>query len=109
MAGGGGASAEVAAYGSVVSTIEAGGNGGVGIEPSLAEKLQNGLADFTQSQELSGRPAVLLVSPAIRSWLSRFIRRSVPGLNVLSYNEVPDSKEVRLVSTMGHNGRIGLA
>ena len=86
-----------------------GGNGGVGIEPSLAEKLQNGLADFTQSQELSGRPAVLLVSPAIRSWLSRFIRRSVPGLNVLSYNEVPDSKEVRLVSTMGHNGRIGLA
>ncbi len=86
-----------------------GGNGGVGIEPSLAEKLQNGLADFTQSQELSGRPAVLLVSPAIRSWLARFIRRSVPGLNVLSYNEVPDSKEVRLVSTMGHNGRVGLA
>ncbi|REH36727.1 flagellar biosynthesis protein FlhA [Paraperlucidibaca baekdonensis] len=83
--------------------------GGGGIEPSLAEKLQNGLSDFTQTQELSGRPAVLLVSPAIRSWLSRFIRRSVPGLNVLSYNEVPDSKEVRLVSTMGNNGRVGLA
>ncbi|MEO7824955.1 MAG: flagellar biosynthesis protein FlhA [Paraperlucidibaca sp.] len=92
----------------LLSTLK-GGAGGVGIEPSLAEKLQNGLADFTQAQELSGRPAVLLVSPAIRSWLSRFIRRSVPGLNVLSYNEVPDSKEVRLVSTMGHNGRVGLA
>lgn len=92
----------------LLSTLKGGGSG-IGIEPSLAEKLQNGLADFTQAQELSGRPAVLLVSPAIRAWLSRFIRRSVPGLNVLSYNEVPDSKEVRLVSTMGHNGRVGLA
>lgn len=84
-----------------------GSAGAAGLEPSLAERLQNGLAEFTQNQELAGQPAVLLVSPGIRPWLSRFIRRSLPGLNVLSYNEVPDSKQVRLISTMGNQGRLG--
>ena len=84
-----------------------GQSGVVGLEPGLAERLQNGLAEFTQSQELAGQPAVLLVSPGIRPWLSRFIRRSVPGLHVLSFNEVPDSKQVRLISTLGHQGRLG--
>ena len=81
-----------------------GQNGVIGMEPTLAEKLQHGLAEFTQNQEMTGQPAVLLVSPGIRAWLSRFIRRSVPGLNVLSYHEVPDSKQVRLVSTISQHG-----
>ncbi len=83
-----------------------GGAGSVGLEPGLAERLQQGLADYARRQEGSGEPAVLLVSPAIRSWLSRFIRRSIPALNVLSYNEVPDSKQVRLVTSLGPQGRL---
>lgn len=86
-----------------------GSAGAAGLEPSLAERLQHGLAEFTQHQESAGQPSVLLVSPGIRSWLSRFIRRSVPSLTVLSYNEVPDSKHVRLVSTMGNQGHVGLS
>lgn len=82
-----------------------GAAGAVGLEPGLAERLQQGLADFTQRQELAGEVAVLLVSPSIRSWLARFIRRSIPALNVLSYNEVPDNKQVRLVSSIGPQGR----
>lgn len=82
-----------------------GAAGAVGLEPGLAERLQQGLAEFTQRQELAGEVAVLLVSPGIRSWLARFIRRSIPALNVLSYNEVPDNKQVRLVSSIGPQGR----
>lgn len=82
-----------------------GAAGAVGLEPGLAERLQLGLAEFTQRQELAGEVAVLLVSPSIRSWLARFIRRSIPALNVLSYNEVPDNKQVRLVSSIGPQGR----
>jgi flagellar biosynthesis protein FlhA len=82
-----------------------GAAGAVGLEPGLAERLQQGLAEFTQRQELAGEVAVLLVSPNIRSWLARFIRRSIPALNVLSYNEVPDNKQVRLVSSIGPQGR----
>ncbi len=82
-----------------------GAAGAVGLEPGLAERLQQGLAEFAQRQEAAGEVAVLLVSPTIRSWLARFIRRSIPSLNVLSYNEVPDNKQVRLVSSIGPQGR----
>ena len=83
-----------------------GGNGAIGLEPGIAERIQRELAEFSNRQEMAGQAAVVLVSPSIRAWLSRFTRRSVPNLHVLSYNEVPDSKEVRLLSTIGQQGRL---
>ncbi|MDZ4296767.1 MAG: flagellar biosynthesis protein FlhA [Moraxellaceae bacterium] len=91
----------------ILHNVIRGGAGIAGLEPGLAEKLHNGLSEFTQTQEMSGQPAVLLVSPAIRGWLSRFIRRGVPSLHVLSYNEVPDSKQVKLVTTIGQSAGVG--
>ena len=55
----------------------------------------------TRRQELSGEPAVLLVSPVLRRWLAQFVRGSVPGLNVLSYNEVPRAKQIKVIATIG--------
>jgi len=75
------------------------GNEG-GIEPGLAEQVQNRLAETAQRQEIAGQPAVLLVSPVLRPWLSRFLRFAVPNLKVLAYNEVPDSKRVKLVAAV---------
>ena len=83
-----------------------GGNGAIGLEPGIAERIQRELAEFSNRQEMAGQAAVVLVSPSIRAWLSRFTRRSVPNLHVLSYNEVPDSKEVRLLSTIGQQARL---
>ena len=81
------------------------GNGG-GLEPGLAQRLQEDVAGFARNQEASGQPSVILVAPPLRQWLSRFIRRSLPNLHVLSYNEVPDSKQVRLVSTVNHQSAL---
>ncbi|NND55245.1 MAG: flagellar biosynthesis protein FlhA, partial [Gammaproteobacteria bacterium] len=72
-----------------------------GIEPGLAEQVQSRLAETAQKQEIAGEPAILLVSPALRPWLSRFLRFAVPNLKVLAYNEVPDSKRVKLVAAVG--------
>ncbi len=77
------------------------GGADAGIEPGLAEQVQNSLAETAQRQEIAGEPAVLLVSPALRPWLSRFLRFAVPNLKVLAYNEVPDSKRVKLVAAVG--------
>jgi flagellar biosynthesis protein FlhA len=71
------------------------------IEPGLAEKLQRSVSEATQKQELAGNPAVLLVSAGIRPMLSRFLRFSVQGLNVLSYNEVPDNKQITITASVG--------
>jgi flagellar biosynthesis protein FlhA len=78
-----------------------GGAETAGIEPTLAEKLQSRLSDTAHRQEIVGQPAVLLVSPALRPWLSRFLRFAVPTLRVLAYNEVPDSKRVKLIAAVG--------
>jgi len=77
------------------------GGGDGGLEPMLAERVQAQLSETTHRQEVSGQPAVLLVSPALRPWLSRFLRFAVPSLKVLAYNEVPDNRRVKLVAAVG--------
>ena len=77
------------------------GPGGGSLEPGLAERLQTRLTETTQRQEAIGEPAVLMVSPALRPALARFTRAGVPGLHVLAWNEIPDSRRVRLAATVG--------
>lgn len=74
---------------------------GLGIEPNLADQIHKALLEQTRRQEMLGNPAVLLVPPAIRSWVARFVRQGIPGLNVLAYNEIPDDRKVRLIGAIG--------
>ncbi|MBS0378669.1 MAG: flagellar biosynthesis protein FlhA [Proteobacteria bacterium] len=74
---------------------------GAALEPGLAEKLRQRLTESTQRREMAGEAAVLLVAPALRPALASFVRASVPGLNVLAWNEIPDNRKVRLVGTVG--------
>ncbi len=71
------------------------------VEPLLAEKLQKSLKESAQKQELQGQPAVLLVNPVLRPMLSRFVRFAAPNMHVLSYQEIPENKQVRIVATIG--------
>ncbi len=74
---------------------------GVGLEPGLAERLVRETVQAVERQENAGQPAVLLSPPAIRPVLARFLRRSAPGLKVLSHAEVPDGKTIRIVTLIG--------
>ncbi len=85
----------------LLESVQASAEGGGGIEPMLAERLHQGLADSAQKQEASGKPAVLLVAPPVRELLARFTRHTISGLHVLSYNEIPDDKQLKIVATVG--------
>jgi len=74
---------------------------GLVIEPNLAAKLQNSLIEAAQKQEVAGDPAVVLVAGPLRMVLSRFARYTIEGLNVLSYQEIPDNKQVTVVANVG--------
>ena len=76
--------------------------GSPGLEPGLAERLQGHLVEAARRQDVAGQPAVLLVPPALRPILARFLRATVPQMHVLAWNEIPDSRRVRLVSTIGN-------
>src|SRR5579863_5736537 len=72
-----------------------------GFEPGLADRIQTALADSTRRQEAAGEPAVLLVAPKIRPWISRLMRHSTPSLAVLAYNEIPENRRIRVIAAVG--------
>ena len=82
-------------------SIQSGKDDWVGFEPGLAQKLIRSLQEQSQRLEMSGQNAVLIVSAALRPFLARFIRHAIPGLHVLSYNEIPDNKQVKIVANIG--------
>lgn len=86
--------------------MTAGEDGGAGIEPGLLERLQTALVDTAKQQELSGQESILLVAATIRTWMSKFVRQSVAGTHVLSYNEVPDNRQIRVVATIGRSDQL---
>ncbi|WP_318456038.1 flagellar biosynthesis protein FlhA [Photobacterium leiognathi] len=83
-------------------TMQSAGGESSGIEPGLAERLQRSLTEATQQQELKGEPAVLLTSGVLRSTLAKFVKNTIPSLRVLSYQEVPDEKQIRIVNAVGN-------
>jgi flagellar biosynthesis protein FlhA len=75
--------------------------GASAIEPSLAETLSRQAEIASQQQEQMGMSPVLLVAAPLRTALSKFLRRSVPRLRVLSHEELPDSKTIRVTNLIG--------
>ncbi|HMV16713.1 MAG TPA: flagellar biosynthesis protein FlhA [Rhodocyclaceae bacterium] len=82
----------------LLQAIGGGGPEGGAIEPGLADTLLRETAVAAQRMEDIGLPPVLLVPPALRWLLSRFLRRSVPTLKVVSNAEVPETRLIRVAS-----------
>ena len=82
-------------------SLQNAGDEGAGIEPSLAERLQQSLNEAHQNQEMAGEPSILLTSGMLRTVLSRFVKYTIPGLRVMSYQEVPDERQIKIVSSVG--------
>lgn len=78
-----------------------GGGANASFEPGLADTLLREAAAAAERQEALGLPAVLLVPASLRLLLSRFLRRSVPQLKVLSHNEVPEHRIIKVTSIIG--------
>ncbi|MDX1519295.1 MAG: flagellar biosynthesis protein FlhA [Gammaproteobacteria bacterium] len=81
-------------------SLQVSAEGGV-IEPGLAQRLISSLQEAAERQEVAGQPTILLVPDNLRQMLSRFTRHHVPRLNVLSFSEVPEDRQLRIVATVG--------
>jgi flagellar biosynthesis protein FlhA len=72
-----------------------------GLEPGLAHTLLTETQKAMTRQQNLGLAPVLLVQHALRPMLARFLRRSLPQLKVLSYAEVPDTRNIKVVNLIG--------
>jgi len=70
------------------------------IDPELAESLFKSMRQESQTIEEQGKPAILVVSPAVRPWLANLARPRIPDLTVLSYTEIPEDQAVNVVATV---------
>jgi flagellar biosynthesis protein FlhA len=57
------------------------------LDPTLANSMIESLKNEAEKIQDTGQVATLVVSPTLRSWMSRFVRVRVPDLSVLSYTQ----------------------
>lgn len=74
---------------------------GLMLEPGMAERLQKSLEDTARRQEAAGKPAILLVAAPVRPLMAKFVRYGSQQINVLSYQEIPENKQITIVATVG--------
>ncbi|MCB1877776.1 MAG: flagellar biosynthesis protein FlhA, partial [Chromatiales bacterium] len=88
----------------LLKSLQAGAGDGISIDPESADRMLSMLGEAAGNQEAVGKPAVLLVNPAIRAKLSRFLRYSIGSLKVLAYTEIPADRQVRMIQSIGIQG-----
>ena len=75
----------------------------IALEPNLADGLFQSVRESVQQLEDQEMPAVVVVSPLIRPWLARLLRRVTKDLTVMSYVEIPEDQAIRVISTISIN------
>lgn len=83
------------------NTLQNSGVSGVSFEPGMADKIHQSLAKLVSSQQARQEQSVLVVQPGLRAVLARFVRTISNEIYVLSYQEIPDNKQIRIIGTVG--------
>ncbi len=73
------------------------------LDASLTQRLMQSISEVSERLSAEGRQAVLVTSPVIRRKLSNLIHQHIDDLIVLSFAELPDSRKVDVVATIGDN------
>ncbi|MDF1484228.1 flagellar biosynthesis protein FlhA [Ramlibacter sp. H39-3-26] len=71
------------------------------IDPNLLSQMQLNMPAIRAQMKQQNAVPLLLVMPQIRPLLARYARLFAPGLNVLSYNEIPEQREINVVGSLG--------
>ncbi|CAE6951778.1 flagellar biosynthesis protein FlhA [Vibrio alginolyticus] len=71
------------------------------IEPNILSQFQQNLPLIKQQLKQQGMAPILLVMPQLRPLIARYARTFSQGLAVLSYNEIPENKQINVVGNLG--------
>lgn len=71
------------------------------VEPGVAAQLLEQLRSVAENLAMKSQPLVVLVAPELRLPLARFLRRALVEIRVLSHNEIPESRAIRISAVIG--------
>lgn len=70
------------------------------VDPNILTQLQQNMPIIKEQMKAENHQPILLVTPQLRPLISRYARLFCNGLNVLSYNEIPDDMSLNVVGTL---------
>jgi flagellar biosynthesis protein FlhA len=79
-------------------------SGAFGIEPGLAGEVRQAAAQAATRLEAAAAAAGLVTRPELREPVARLLRGVRPPIRVLSYQEIPADKRIRVVELIGRPG-----
>lgn len=71
------------------------------LEPGTTNRILNNLSKQVQRLLQLGQQPIVLASPVVRLYFKRLTEQSIPGLVVLSYNELDPNIEIQSVGSIG--------
>lgn len=70
------------------------------VDPNILTQLQQNLPIIKEQMKAENHQPILLVTPQLRPLISRYARLFCSGLNVLSYNEIPDDMNLNVIGVL---------
>jgi flagellar biosynthesis protein FlhA len=72
------------------------------IDTGLAQQILGEINTVNEKLSSEGRQPVIVVSPFIRRAFSKLVRQNVEDVHVLSFKELPDSRKIEVVASIGN-------
>jgi len=73
------------------------------LDSNLAKTILSSLNEISERLSAENKPTFLIVAPQIRQHVARFVRAQLPAINVLSFTELPENRNVEIVHTIGES------
>lgn len=71
------------------------------LEPHLVNRLQASIKECQTKQAMHSQPMVIIVSSVLRYPLFLFIKNLFQHVSVLSFEEIPQEKQIKIIATIG--------
>jgi flagellar biosynthesis protein FlhA len=69
----------------------------IAMDPSISNKIVNNTANMSEKLASTGQQPIILASPVVRLYFKRLTENAIPGLVVLSYNELDPGLDISSV------------
>ena len=71
------------------------------LDGALAKRILSNVNDASEALSTDNKAVFLIVAPQIRRHVANFIRAQLPSVNVLSFTELPENRNVEIAFTIG--------
>ncbi len=85
----------------ILNIAKQSGENGIILESNLIQKIVSSINEAFEKLQTENKRPVLITAPAIRREMSFMLRQHIDNLDVLSFTELPDTKKIEVVATIG--------